>query len=267
MTPTRMEDDPGGRRLWHGGIRRRGRSRHSQHLPHPREGGGKSLFRTGQDPRHEARRAKRRWQDMVIAVAGCVAQAEGEEIARRAKGVDLVFGPQTFHRLPDYLARHKETGRTIVETEFPASEKFGSLAGRKSAGQAWQPFSPCRKAATSSAASAWCPIRAVRSSRGPWRRCWPKPATWPPTGVREVTLLGQNVNAYRGDDGAAARQASPALVAELSLITGIDRIRYTTSHPRDMSADLIEAHASNAQADAVSASCRCRRAATASSRP
>ena len=73
-------------------------------------------------------------KDMVIAVAGCVAQAEGEEIARRAKGVDLVFGPQTFHRLPDYLARHRATGRTVVETEFPAEEKFGALASRAATG-------------------------------------------------------------------------------------------------------------------------------------
>ena len=182
--------------------------------------------------------------EMVIAVAGCVAQAEGEEIARRSKGVDLVFGPQTFHRLPDYLARHKETGRTIVETEFPASEKFGSLAGRKSAGHGVAAFLTVQEGCDK-----FCSFCVVPYTRGaefsrPVAQVLAEARNLAATGVREITLLGQNVNAYAGDAGSSTASLA-SLVAELSLITGIDRIRYTTSHPRDMSADLIEAHASN----------------------
>jgi tRNA-2-methylthio-N6-dimethylallyladenosine synthase len=185
--------------------------------------------------------------EMVIAVAGCVAQAEGEEIARRAKGVDLVFGPQTFHRLPNYLARHKETGRTIVETEFPASEKFGSLSARKSAGHGVAAFLTVQEGCDK-----FCSFCVVPYTRGaefsrPVAQVLDEARGMAAKGVREINLLGQNVNAYRGDNGRGSISSLASLVAELSLITGIDRIRYTTSHPRDMSADLIEAHATNAK--------------------
>ena len=107
-----------------------------------------------------------------------------------------------------------------------------------------RPSSPCRRGATSSAASVWCPTRGVRNSPAPSRRCWQKPAALAEKGVREVTLLGQNVNAYRGADGAGTASLA-RLVTELSSVQGIERIRYTTSHPRDMSDDLIAAHTDN----------------------
>jgi len=183
-------------------------------------------------------------QDMVIAVAGCVAQAEGEEIARRAKGVDLVFGPQTFHRLPDYLARHRETGRVVVETEFPAEEKFDALSARSGAGQGVAAFLTVQEGCDK-----FCSFCVVPYTRGaefsrPLTQVLAEARELAARGVREVTLLGQNVNAYRG--AAEQGQASLGrLVTELSRVPGIERIRYTTSHPRDMSDDLIAAHAEN----------------------
>lgn len=189
-------------------------------------------------------------KDMVIAVAGCVAQAEGEEIARRAKGgVDLVFGPQTFHRLPEYLVRHRTTGRVVVETDFPAEEKFGALAGRAAAGAGVAAFLTVQEGCDK-----FCSFCVVPYTRGsefsrPVQQVLAEAHELAAKGVREVTLLGQNVNAYRGardsaGDGASAISLA-GLVAELSQIAGMERIRYTTSHPCDMSDDLIAAHASN----------------------
>ena len=183
-------------------------------------------------------------KDMVIAVAGCVAQAEGEEIARRAKGVDLVFGPQTFHRLPDYLARHRATGRTVVETEFPAEEKFGALASRAATGAGVAAFLTVQEGCDK-----FCSFCVVPYTRGsefsrPLQQVLAEARDLAAKGVREVTLLGQNVNAYRGPEGKGLASLA-SLVTELSSIPGIERIRYTTSHPRDMTDDLIAAHAEN----------------------
>ncbi len=183
--------------------------------------------------------------DMVIAVAGCVAQAEGEEIVRRSKGVDLVFGPQTFHRLPDYLARHRDTGRTVVETEFPAAEKFGALSHRKSTGQGVAAFLTVQEGCDK-----FCSFCVVPYTRGaefsrPAEQVLAEARNLAGTGVRELTLLGQNVNAYRGAGANGTTVSLASLVTELSRVTRIERIRYTTSHPRDMSDDLIEAHATN----------------------
>ena len=184
--------------------------------------------------------------EMVIAVAGCVAQAEGEQIAKRAKGVDLVFGPQTFHRLPEYLAQHRATGRVVVETEFPADEKFATLSTRKATGHGVAAFLTVQEGCDK-----FCSFCVVPYTRGaefsrPVAQVLAEARSLAASGVREVTLLGQNVNAYRGDD-AGKPSTLARLVAGLSLIDGIERIRYTTSHYNDMSDDLIEAHANNAK--------------------
>jgi tRNA-2-methylthio-N6-dimethylallyladenosine synthase len=184
-------------------------------------------------------------RDMVIAVAGCVAQAEGEQIAKR-KGVDLVFGPQTFHRLPEYLAKHRATGGVVVETEFPADEKFASLAARRTTGHGVAAFLTVQEGCDK-----FCTFCVVPYTRGaefsrPVAQVLTEARALAASGVREITLLGQNVNAYCGDEGGVPSSLA-RLVAQLSRIAGIERLRYTTSHPRDMSDDLIEAHASNAK--------------------
>ncbi|MCA0431644.1 MAG: tRNA (N6-isopentenyl adenosine(37)-C2)-methylthiotransferase MiaB [Proteobacteria bacterium] len=183
--------------------------------------------------------------EMVIAVAGCVAQAEGEEIIARAKTVDLVFGPQTFHRLPDYLARHRQTGAPVVETEFPADEKFAELAVRKAVGNQVAAFLTVQEGCDK-----FCTFCVVPYTRGaefsrPVAQVLSEARALAAAGVSEVTLLGQNVNAYRGAGASGGETSLAGLVSELSRIDGIERIRYMTSHPRDMSDDLIEAHAAN----------------------
>ena len=136
--------------------------------------------------------------------------------------------------------------------------------GRNLAGSA--PFSPCRKAVTNSAPFAWCPIPAgPEHSRSRRKRCWPKPNRLAEKGAREIVLLGQNVNAYNGCD-ADGKTWSLARLIVRQLLTdrqAVARIRYMTSHPRDMGDDLIAAHGNNRKADAVSCTCRCSRVRTA----
>jgi len=183
--------------------------------------------------------------DMKIAVAGCVGQAEGEEITRRMKSVDLVFGPQTYHRLPELLKRNETSGKAVIETEFSVDEKFQGLAQE-------QVRHPTSRSVTAfltiqEGCDKFCTFCVVPYTRGaefsrPSAQIVEEAKKLAVQGVKELTLLGQNVNAYRGDGG----QSSLAkLIIELSHITGIDRIRYMTSHPRDMSDDLIEAHGCN----------------------
>ena len=183
-------------------------------------------------------------REMVIAVAGCVAQAEGEEIVRRARAVDLVFGPQTYHRLPHLLATREATGRPVVETEFPAEDKFDKLAARTPAGQGVTAFLTVQEGCDK-----FCSFCVVPYTRGaefsrPVAAVVSEAQKLAARGVREITLLGQNVNAYHGE-GMSGPVNLAGLVAELSRIDGIERLRYTTSHPRDMTDDLIAAHAEN----------------------
>jgi tRNA-2-methylthio-N6-dimethylallyladenosine synthase len=195
----------------------------------------------------KADRASRGLETMV-AVAGCVAQAEGAEIARRARVVDLVFGPQTYHRLPHLLAERHATGKAVIETEFPAEEKFNDLQSqRKAAGTSVAAFLTVQEGCDK-----FCTFCVVPYTRGaefsrPVTQVTAEAKTLATNGVREVTLLGQNVNAYSGVDLAGNQASLAKLIAELSKIEGLDRIRYMTSHPRDMSDDLIEAHAANAK--------------------
>ena len=181
--------------------------------------------------------------NMRVAVAGCVAQAEGEEIIARQPLVDIVVGPQSYHRLPDMVA-NAEKGRKSVETEFLSNEKFDMLpkasAPRKSPTAFLTVQEGCDKFCT------FCVVpytRGAEFSRPPVRII-EEAARLASRGAREITLLGQNVNAYRkqGADGRLWGLAD--LIYAVAEVGGIERIRYTTSHPRDMSDDLIEAHAS-----------------------
>lgn len=183
--------------------------------------------------------------EMLIAVAGCVAQAEGEEIVRRAPSVDLVFGPQGYHRLPQLLARKKSGEGPVVETEFPAEDKFEALRTGQLAGKGVAAFLTVQEGCDK-----FCTFCVVPYTRGaeasrPREQIMAEARRLAAQGVREITLLGQNVNAYHGSDGGGRTMGLAGLVAELSSIPGIERLRYTTSHPRDMTDDLIAAHAGN----------------------
>ncbi|MFZ5671966.1 MAG: tRNA (N6-isopentenyl adenosine(37)-C2)-methylthiotransferase MiaB [Pseudomonadota bacterium] len=182
--------------------------------------------------------------ETVIAVAGCVAQAEGEEIVRREKTVDLVFGPQTYHRLPDLLKARAVTGRAVVETEFPPEDKFEHLA-KSAPKRGVTAFLTVQEGCDK-----FCSFCVVPYTRGsefsrPVAQIEAEARALVEAGVREITLLGQNVNAYHGAGTDGAIWSLARLITYLSRIDGIERLRFTTSHPRDMSDDLIEAHAEN----------------------
>jgi tRNA-2-methylthio-N6-dimethylallyladenosine synthase len=175
--------------------------------------------------------------DLRIAVAGCVAQAEGAEIVARAPAVDLVVGPQAYHRLPDML-RRREAGERPVETEFPEEDKFDHLPEDRRARRA-----PAAFLTVQEGCDKFCAFCVVPYTRGaevsrPAARLEAEARDLVARGVVEITLLGQNVNAYRDADGVTLA----ALVRRLARIDGLLRIRYTTSHPNDMGDDLIAAH-------------------------
>lgn len=177
---------------------------------------------------------------MKIAVAGCVAQAEGEEILRRAPVVDLVVGPQSYHRLPALL-RTAGQGARAIDTEFPAEDKFDHLPDRRIL-RGPTAFLTVQEGCDKFCAFCVVPYtRGAEVSRAPPDRA-PLPAGGRARGVREITLLGQNVNAYRAEGRGLAR-----LVRDLARIDGLERIRYTTSHPNDMEDDLIAAHGDEAK--------------------
>jgi tRNA-2-methylthio-N6-dimethylallyladenosine synthase len=182
----------------------------------------------------------------VIAVAGCVAQAEGEEIVRRQKAVDLVVGPQTYHRLPELLKLHAASGKPVVETEFPAEGKFDHLA-RAVPKRGVTAFLTVQEGCDK-----FCTFCVVPYTRGaefsrPVVQIEAEALALAEAGVREITLLGQNVNAYHGLGPDGETWPLARLITRLSRIDGIERLRFTTSHPRDMSDDLIAVHAENAK--------------------
>jgi tRNA-2-methylthio-N6-dimethylallyladenosine synthase len=182
-----------------------------------------------------------------IAITGCVAQAEGEELTRREAAIDLVLGPQTYHRLPQLLKQRETSQRAIVETAFPAEDKFdglGMVIERRPLTNSVSAFLTVQEGCDK-----FCTFCVVPYTRGaefsrPVQQVVKEAAELARTGVREVTLLGQNVNAYHGAHGSGTASLAQ-LVAELSKMDGIERIRYTTSHPRNMGDDLIDAHARN----------------------
>ena len=178
---------------------------------------------------------------LTVAVAGCVAQAEGKEIVRRAPVVDVVVGPQNYHRLPEYLFEAQTECRKIVRTEFPEEDKFALLPKRTRARQA-SAFVTVQEGCDK-----FCTFCVVPYTRGmevsrPSTAVVEEIKGLTERGVREVTLLGQNVNAYHGDDGTGGQTSLAELIRQVAEIDGIERIRYTTSHPCDMTEDLIAAH-------------------------
>ena len=182
---------------------------------------------------------------MLIAVAGCVAQAEGEEIIARAPQVDLVVGPQTYHRLPEMLARIARGQGQQLEADFPALEKFDSLAAPQASG-------PSAFLTVQEGCDKFCTFCVVPYTRGPEHSRSPETVlaearALTDKGAREIVLLGQNVNAYDGADADGAVWSLARLCAALADIEGVARIRYATSHPRDMAGDLIAAHGDNAK--------------------
>ena len=178
--------------------------------------------------------------DLKIGVAGCVAQAEGAEIIRRQPAVDLVFGPQTYHRLPEMVAR-TGAGEKVIDTDFPAEDKFEALKGRPRARRAPSAFLTVQEGCDKFCAFCVVPYtRGVEISRPP-ERILAEARDLVERGVREITLLGQNVNAYHGP-GEGGDWSLARLIRALAEVDGLERIRFTTSHPNDMSDDLIAAH-------------------------
>ena len=182
-------------------------------------------------------------QETRIVVAGCVAQAEGKEILRRQPAVDVVVGPQNYHRLPDLL--RKSRSERLVDTEFPIEDKFDHLPA------------PSRAKTISRGVSAFltiqegcdkfCTFCVVPYTRGaevsrPVSRILDEAHRLAEAGVRELTLIGQNVNAYHGEGPDGAIWSLGRLLRRLAEVPGIARLRYTTSHPRDMDDELISAH-------------------------
>ncbi|TFI56479.1 tRNA (N6-isopentenyl adenosine(37)-C2)-methylthiotransferase MiaB [Sphingomonas parva] len=175
----------------------------------------------------------------MIAVAGCVAQAEGAEISRRAPSVDIVVGPQAYHRLPELVARAREGGRAL-DTDMPVQSKFGVLPPRRRQGTSafLTVQEGCDKFCT------YCVVPYTRGAEvsRPWAAVVEEARALVDGGAREITLLGQNVNAWEGEDETGAVRGLDGLIRTLDALPGLERIRYTTSHPNDMREGLIRAH-------------------------
>jgi tRNA-2-methylthio-N6-dimethylallyladenosine synthase len=174
----------------------------------------------------------------MIAVAGCVAQAEGAEIVRRAK-VDVVVGPQAYHNLPALVAKAAR-GEAALDTDMPVETKFGHLPARRR-------VPPSAFLTVQEGCDKFCTYCVVPYTRGaevsrPWAAIVDEAKALVDAGAREITLLGQNVNAWTGEDAAGRAGGLDALARELDRIEGLARIRYTTSHPNDMTQGLIDAH-------------------------
>lgn len=187
-----------------------------------------------------ARELKKEKPDLKIAVGGCVASQEGKNIIRRAPYVDIVFGPQTYHRLPELLKKRQETNRPQVDISFPEIEKFDHLP---------KPHADAATAFVSimEGCSKYCSYCVVPYTRGeefsrPLQDVLLEIMQLADQGVKEVTLLGQNVNAYRGEDPDGEIVDFALLLEYVAEIEGIERIRYTTSHPKEFSKRLIEAY-------------------------
>lgn len=183
--------------------------------------------------------------DLVIGVGGCVASQEGAEIQKRAPYVDVVFGPQTIHRLPEMISGVSETHKKVVDISFPEIEKFDCMPEPKADG-------PSAFVSIMEGCSKYCSFCVVPYTRGeevsrPFDDVLAEVAGLAEQGVREVNLLGQNVNAYRGlmygSDGEETKADLALLIHYVAAIDGIERIRFTTSHPMEFNDDLVEVYA------------------------
>ncbi len=186
-------------------------------------------------------RRRKRGESMVVAVAGCVAQAEGAEIRRRAPCVDIVVGPQAYHRLPELVARAGRAGGLVLDTDFPEDSKFDHLPP------------PSRVEGASAfltvqeGCDRFCTFCVVPYTRGaevsrPMTDVLAEARHLAASGAREITLLGQNVNAYHGAGSDGRQRGLGQLIRAVADVAGVERIRYTTSHPADMDDELISAH-------------------------
>ena len=181
-------------------------------------------------------------RSVTIAVAGCVAQAEGEEITRRAPWVDIVVGPQTYHRLPELVSRADPAARErAIDTDFPEEIKFDQLPGEHA------PRGPAAFLSVQEGCDKFCAFCVVPYTRGaefsrPVDGIMEEARRLVASGSCELTLLGQNVNAYHGEAADGSIWSLARLIRELAEIDGLERLRYTTSHPLDMEDDLILAH-------------------------
>lgn len=178
--------------------------------------------------------------DLKIGVAGCVAQAEGAEIMRRQPAVDLVVGPQSYHRLPEMETKIRDGG-TALDTDFPEEDKFEHLKSRPKAQRAPAAFLTVQEGCDKFCAFCVVPYTRGAEASRPASRVLQEARDLVERGVREVTLLGQNVNAYHGA-GDTGDMTLAQLIRALAKVDGLERIRYTTSHPNDMDDDLIAAH-------------------------
>jgi tRNA-2-methylthio-N6-dimethylallyladenosine synthase len=186
------------------------------------------------------RMLKQQRPDVIIGVGGCVASQEGEGITSRAPFVDLVFGPQTLHRLPDMIDELKRAGRSVVDVSFPEIEKFDRLPEPRASGAT-------AFVSVMEGCSKYCTFCVVPYTRGeevsrPLPQVIEEVRGLARQGVREITLLGQNVNAYRGDTPAGGHADLAALIYFVAEVPGVERIRFTTSHPVEFRDSLIEAY-------------------------
>ncbi|MEM0899886.1 MAG: tRNA (N6-isopentenyl adenosine(37)-C2)-methylthiotransferase MiaB [Pseudomonadota bacterium] len=211
---------------------------------HIREKAAEKIYSEIGRLRHLREKRQAKGADLVIGVAGCVAQAEGDEIIRRAPAVDFVIGPTTYHKLPDVAAKAR-AGEKVVETDFAVEDKFEGLPKldrRKISARGVAAFLTVQEGCDK-----FCTFCVVPYTRGaeisrPVHQVVSEARQLADAGVKEITLLGQNVNAWHGEGPDGREWGLGELLFELAKIDGIKRLRYTTSHPRDMDEGLIAAH-------------------------
>jgi len=207
---------------------------------HIREKAAEKVFSELGGIRLLKRAKERQGERMLVAVAGCVAQAQGQEIIRRAPFVDMVFGPQTYHRLPELVARATREGGGVLDTSFPAEPKFDYLPETAAAGVT-------ALLSIQEGCDKFCTFCVVPYTRGaefsrPAAQVIAEAERIVAAGAREITLLGQNVNAYHGIAPERGEWGLGDLLRALAGVPGLERLRYTTSHPRDVDDGLIAAH-------------------------